>query len=83
MCHVRGDDETTGGFAELAPKVLVNHFGSIVTKEPVDFGETGFIEFTEDTEPNFTGRSISFSEFMDNRLSMNNSTNQIFEMSMV
>ena len=83
VCHVRGDDETTGGFAELAPKVLVNHFGSIVTKEPVDFGEKGFIEFTDDTEPNFTGRSISFSEFMDNRLSLNYFPNQMSGISMV
>lgn len=58
VSHVRGDDETTGGFAELAPRVLVNHFGSIVTKEPVDFGKDGYIAFTEDTEPNFTGQSV-------------------------
>lgn len=70
VCHVRGDDEATGGFAELAPRVLVNHFGSIVTKEPVDFGEKGYILFTDETEPHFTGRRISFSDFMDDRLSM-------------
>ena len=71
LCHVRGDDETSGGFATLEPKVLVNHFGSIVTKEPVEFGEKGFIEFTEETEPHFTGRSVTFAEFMEEGLSLN------------
>lgn len=74
--HVRGDDETTGGFASLEPRVLVNHFGSIVTKEPIDFGKKGYIEFTDDTEPNFTGRSISFSDFMNGSPSLNESPNQ-------
>jgi hypothetical protein len=64
LSHVRGDDETTGGFAALEPRVLVNHFGSIVTKEPICFGKKGYIEFTDETEPKFTGRSISFSEYM-------------------
>ncbi len=70
LCHVRGDDETTGGFAELAPRVLVNHFGSIVTKEPVDFGKDGYIAFTEDTEPNFTGQSVTMRDFLDGNYSM-------------
>lgn len=64
VCHVRGDDLTTGGFAELAPKVLVNHYGSIITKEPIDFGEKGYIAFTEETDPHFTGESATFAEFM-------------------
>ena len=70
VCHVRGDDETTGGFAELAPRVLVNHFGSIITKEPVNFGKEGYIPFTEDTEPNFTGQLITLRDFIDKRFSM-------------
>ncbi len=70
LCHVRGDDETTGGFAELAPRVLVNHFGSIITKEPVNFGKEGYIPFTEETEPNFTGQSISMRDFINGRFSM-------------
>lgn len=65
VCHVRGDDETTGGFAELAPKVLVNHFGSIVTKEPIDFGKDGFIAFTLETEPNFLScEGATFYDYM-------------------
>ena len=63
--HVRGDDETTGGFAELAPRVMVNHYGSVITKEPIDFGEDGYIVFTPETEPNFIGGSITLCEYAD------------------
>ena len=81
--HVRGDDETTGGFAALEPRVLVNHFGSIVTKEPIDFGKKGYIEFTDDTETNFTGRSVSFSDFMNGSPSLNESPSQTSGMSLM
>ena len=64
LSHVRGDDETTGGFCELAPRVLVNHFGSILTDYPIDFGEKGYIKFTEEIEPHFTGESLYLFEFM-------------------
>ena len=65
LYHVRGDDETTGGFAELAPRVLVNHFGSIVTKEPIDFGDDGFIAFTPETEPIFLPvEAVTFSDYL-------------------
>lgn len=65
LSHVRGDDETTGGFCELAPKVLVNHFGSILTEYPIDFGEKGYIEFDQETSPHFTGESLYLFEFMN------------------
>ena len=82
VSHVRGDDETTGGFAELAPRVLVNHFGSIVTKEPIDFGKDGYIAFTDDTEPNFTGQSVTMREFLDGNFSMDPVQNQSGGMSL-
>lgn len=63
-CDVRGDDETTGWFAGLSPHVLVNHFGTIITNEPLDFGEEGHIWLTEETEPNFMGNALTFGEFM-------------------
>jgi hypothetical protein len=62
--------------------VLVNHFDSIATKEPVDFGDKGYIEFTGDTEPHCTGRQVSFSEFTDERLSLNERRDQSTGMSM-
>lgn len=56
-----GDD---GRFATVEPKVIVNHAGTVITDEPIDFGEQGFISFTEETEPNFTGGEMTFGEYM-------------------
>ena len=41
-----------------------NHGGSVITKEPIDFGKEGYIPFTEETSPNFTGESMTLEEFM-------------------
>ena len=65
LSHFRGDDETTGGFVQLAPGVLINHTGSVITKEPVDFGEKGYINLGAGDAPVFTGREYTFSEFME------------------
>ena len=66
----------------MEPKVLINHFGSVVTKEPISFGKEGFIEFTEDTEPSFTGRSVTFAEFMNERFSLDETPTQTQGMSL-
>lgn len=40
---VRGDDETTGGFCQVKPFVMVNHWGTIIGQDPVpldhEFGD--------------------------------------------
>ena len=40
-------------FATVEPSVAVNHAGTIITKEPIIFGEEGYIEFDDDSSPNF------------------------------
>lgn len=60
--HLRHGDG--GEFASLEPKVGVNHGGTVITKEPIDFGEAGYIPLTEDTAPNFTGEFQTFGEFL-------------------
>lgn len=42
-------------FATIEPNVVVNHAGTIITKEPIIFGEEGYIEFDDDSLPNFLG----------------------------
>lgn len=65
-CDVRNDDESINGFSELSPSVLVNHFGTIITKEPIDFGINGYITLNEETEPNFIGSSITIEQYIKN-----------------
>lgn len=59
--HIRHGDD--GGFESLEKVVAINHAGSVVTKEPIDLGEKGYISFTEDTSPNFTGETMSLCDF--------------------
>ena len=60
--HLRHGDD--GQFCTVERKVAVNHGGSVITREPIDFGEEGYISFTEETSPNFTGESMTFGDFM-------------------
>lgn len=49
----------------MKKRVAVNRGGSVVTKEPLDLGEKGFIPLTEDTEPNFMGEIVTFADFIE------------------
>ena len=61
--HLRHSDDG-GCFCSVEPKVGVNHGGSVITKEPLDFGAEGYIPFTDDTEPNFIGGEQTLGEFL-------------------
>ena len=54
----------TGDFCYIAPLVVVNHGGTVLTKEPIDFGSADRIDLTEDTSPNFLGGSMRVHDFM-------------------
>lgn len=54
----------SGDFVAVEPRVIVNHAGTIITKEPIDFGDAGYISFDEDSSPNFLGESMTFGEYM-------------------
>lgn len=63
--HLRHSDEGSR-FCSLEPKVVVNHGGSVLMKEPIDFGEQGYLPLTESTEPNFLGKSQTLADFLHN-----------------
>ena len=52
-------------FATVEPSVAVNHAGTIITKEPIIFGEEGYIEFDDNSSPNFLGDEMSIEEFLN------------------
>lgn len=54
-------------FCSVETKVTVNYGGSIITNEPLDLGESGYIPLDEDTEPNFTGEELTIGEFMNSK----------------
>ena len=61
--HLRENDN--GEFSTIEPQVLVNHAGSVVTKEPIDFNGADHISFVEDSSPNFLGEQKTFEDFME------------------
>lgn len=61
--HLREGDN--GEFSTIEPQVLVNHAGSVVTKEPIDFKGADHIAFDEDSSPNFLGEDMTFGDFME------------------
>lgn len=52
-------------FCSIEPKVAVNHGGTVLLKEVLDFGEQRYISLDEDTEPNFTGEEMTAEEFAE------------------
>ncbi len=50
-------------FISIEPKVGVNHGGTILMKEMLDFGESGYIPLDEDSDPNFLGYTMTPQEF--------------------
>ena len=56
------DDE--GRFCSIEPKVGVNHGGTVLMRDILDFGKDGYIPLDEDTEPNFLGETMTASEFV-------------------
>ncbi|MBR1591709.1 MAG: hypothetical protein IJ666_01705 [Ruminococcus sp.] len=60
--HLRQGDD--GNFCTLEKSVKVNHAGSVITREPLDLGEKGYISFDNDSSPNFTGETMLMEEFV-------------------
>ncbi len=52
-------------FCSIEPKVGVNHGGTVLMRDILDFGESGYIPLDEDTEPNFLGETMTVSEFSE------------------
>ena len=63
-------------FCSVEPKVAVNHGGSVITDIPLDFGDEGYISFTEDTEPNFLSEDLTIAEYMNGEFEQSDSHEQ-------
>lgn len=57
-----------GRFCAIEPKVGVNHGGTVLMRDILDFGESGYIPLDEDTEPNFLGETMTVSEFAEEEI---------------
>ena len=61
--NLRHDDN--GNFCAIEKNVTVNHAGSIITKEPIELGEHGYISLNQDNSPNFLGENMSIYMFRE------------------
>ena len=55
-------------FASIEQNVTVDHSGTVIVKEPIDFGDKGYIELDEYTEPFFREEKMSIEEFLNESL---------------
>lgn len=55
-----GDD---GYFCTIEKRVVINHAGTILTKEPMDFGGCDYITVTDENAPNFLSETATIAEF--------------------
>ena len=51
-------------FGALEPNVTENFGGTVLTDQPVDFGDAGYIELTDETDPNFLGYTRTMGQFL-------------------
>ena len=58
---LRSGDETD--FVTLEKSVMVNHAGTVILKEPFEFGDKDYIPLDDDSSPNFTGEHMTLDEF--------------------
>ena len=64
-CYDLRHNDDGSRFCSVEAKVTVNHGGSIITDEPLDLGENGYIPLDADTEPNFLGEDLTLAEYMN------------------
>ncbi len=73
--HLRHDDVGGLNFVALEKYVCVNHGGTVITKEPIDFGDKDYIKITEDNYPNFLGEGeLSLQQFMNDDYELDETT---------
>ena len=66
---LRHDDDCQGVICEIKPFVLVNHWGTILSKEPIPMSDGGCRLVTED-DYSYTGENCTLEEFMAEEQSM-------------
>ena len=55
-------------FCGIENKVTVDHGGSIVTNEPLDLGNSGFLLFDDKNSLSFEGENMTFGQFMNENI---------------
>lgn len=57
-------EDSYGNPARLEPSVVVNHFGSILTKKPIEFPPEGYIDLIADDDWTFGEEQLTVADFI-------------------
>jgi hypothetical protein len=66
-------------FASIEKHVRVDHAGTVLTREPIDLGKDGCIEFDEETSPNFLGDEMTLRDYLTAEFSEDETEEQSME----
>ena len=55
LYEVRGDDDGGGDPVQIARGIMVNHFGSIITREAIKLPPDGYLDIDPEKDWNFAG----------------------------
>lgn len=61
--EVRHDDECQGIMCEIAKRIFVNHWGTILSKEEIDLGSDGYLLIDEEKDVDYLDDSKSLSQY--------------------
>lgn len=69
--EIRHDDECQGIMCEIAKRILVNHWGTILSKEKIDLGTDGYRLIDEDIDVEYLGESKSLNQYTHQKIKNN------------
>lgn len=55
LYEVRHDDDCIGDPVQIARGIMVNHYGSIITREPIKLPQDGYLDIEPEKDWNFAG----------------------------
>lgn len=64
LYEVRHDDDCQGDAVQIALKITVNHWGSIITRDELELGEDGFLDIEPEDINYSVGDCRSMVEFI-------------------
>lgn len=62
--EVRHDDECQGIMCEIAKRIFVNHWGTILSKKEIDLGADGYRIIDEDKDIKYDDKSVTLRQFI-------------------
>lgn len=62
---VRHDDDCTGEICEIKPFVMVNHWGTIICKEPIELDSKWNSRFVDNDDYSYLGDSVKLDEYLN------------------